>query len=158
MAQIDFLRPAQAEPDRQPIADYSLHRAAYKAAEFLVAAELSFAGFTVTMASEGLPYDLLADKDGRLFRVQVKSTSAARNGCTENSSPRYEFEILGHGGRKPERRKVYEQSVDVLALVALDLRRAVYRSGARIVRNIRITPDKFTSEMSSLSLEQAFKG
>jgi hypothetical protein len=49
--------------------------------EIMVAAELARAGYLVSVPlGENSRYDLIADKDGRLFRVQVK-TGRLRNGA-----------------------------------------------------------------------------
>jgi PD-(D/E)XK endonuclease len=44
-------------------------------AEYLAAAWFVSRGFKVTLASSGLPYDLIVDRCGELQRVQVKSTT-----------------------------------------------------------------------------------
>ena len=44
-----------------------------KAGEFLAAFELTARGFDVSIAAEGLPYDLVAQIADRLLRVQVKT-------------------------------------------------------------------------------------
>ena len=48
-------------------------------AEYLVAADLTLAGHKCSVAAVGMPYDLVADIDCRLIRVQVKATAARQN-------------------------------------------------------------------------------
>lgn len=45
-------------------------------AEYLAAAWFTSRGFRVSLASNGLPYDLIVDRGGEIQRVQVKSTYA----------------------------------------------------------------------------------
>ena len=48
-----------------------------KAAEHLVVADLILSGYRVSMVEAGLPYDLVLDHDGRIFRVQVQQNTWA---------------------------------------------------------------------------------
>jgi hypothetical protein len=43
--------------------------------EHLAAVDLLKEGFSVSFSSPGLPYDLIAELDGVLYRVQVKASS-----------------------------------------------------------------------------------
>lgn len=126
----------------------------YKGAEFLVAADLSLAGHLCSVAAEGLPYDVLVDMDGRIVRVQVKSTARSRAGNTPNAMDRYEFEVLRSGGKAGKDQRIksrYISGVDVFALVAVDLRLVIYRSAVDVPRNIRIRAPKFTKEAQDAS-------
>lgn len=45
-----------------------------KAGEHLVCADLILQGYNAFMADQGLPYDVVVDTDGKIHKVQVKST------------------------------------------------------------------------------------
>jgi PD-(D/E)XK endonuclease len=92
-----------------------------KAGEFIAAAELTVNGFDVTLAAEKLSYDLLADLDGRIFKVQVKAASynAERQGyrfCTNRCSHK------AAGKSRP----YTSDDVDLFAFVAVDIRAVVF--------------------------------
>lgn len=97
-----------------------------KAAEHLVCADLLISGRNAFLADQGLPYDVVVDVDGRLVRVQVKSTQIPKKPQTQRATPAYFFHIR-RAGRKGAR--VYgTNEFDVYALVALDRRLIGYFS------------------------------
>ena len=49
-----------------------------KAAEHLVVADLILSGYRAYLTEQGLPYDVVIDYEGRLYRVQVKATRYAK--------------------------------------------------------------------------------
>jgi hypothetical protein len=59
----------------EPLPDQTFANFGHEA-EYLAAAWFVSRGFGVTLASSGLPYDLIVDKRGELQKVQVKSTRA----------------------------------------------------------------------------------
>ena len=66
-----------------------MHRDLGHAAELFVAAELMAAGWEMFLPREGARADLVASKDGRTVRVQVKNTGLAsgrRSGIQTPSS------------------------------------------------------------------------
>jgi hypothetical protein len=85
------------------------------AGEHLVCADLIMRGLWAGLSSAGLPYDVIADMDGRLFRVQVRATQT----------------VLPRPGR-PDSRKCYQFGLigvshsDIVAVVALDIRAIGY--------------------------------
>ncbi len=92
-----------------------------KAGEFLVAFELMMRGADVSVAAEGLSYDLLADIGGRLVRVQVKTSS----GPTDNGRYYFDLKYGSHKGEKKSHR-YSESNLDAFALVALDIRKVAF--------------------------------
>lgn len=92
------------------------------AGEHIVCADLIMSGHRAFITAAGLPYDVVADVDGRLLRVAVKSTTAPRprSGRTL-TRPCYQFGILRSG-----KRRYTEADADVVALVGLDRRLVAY--------------------------------
>lgn len=90
-----------------------------RAGEHIAAAEILSLGYECFHAAQGMPYDLVADVDGRLMRVQVKTTRLPEDvACRNVNSFLYRFYIArcGKGGKgryKPD-------DVDLFAVVALD--------------------------------------
>lgn len=96
-----------------------------RAAEFLVCAELTLAGYPSYPSGAGLPYDVVADLGHRLIKLQVKATRGPRAiPQRAKYTPGYLFQIrkCGRGGRQR-----YEAGdFDGFALVALDIRQIAY--------------------------------
>lgn len=136
-------------------------RCAYKGAEFLVAADLSLAGLSCSVAAEGLRYDLVVDDGSRIFTVQVKSTGSPE--LLEGRSARYSFTVLAARRvadcvSREGTRAAYSSLVDVFAFVALDCRQILYRVFSEAPpRNVRILPSTFTDERRDLSRKEAFR-
>lgn len=72
--------------------------------EHLVAVDLIKRGYRVSFASAGYPYDLIADINGKLFKVQVKASKQPRKGIDH-----YIFSVNGSSG------------FDLIAFIALDI-------------------------------------
>jgi len=51
-----------------------------KAGEYLVCADLIVKGYVAFPSEQGLPFDVVLDVQGRLLRVQVKTTRRLRPG------------------------------------------------------------------------------
>ena len=126
-----------------------------KAGEFLTAFELTARGLNVTVAGEGLPYDLLAEIASRVLRVQVKTASRAiMDGW-------YVFDATT-GSSDP--RAYTSDEIDVFALVALDRRRVAFISrrdveGRRLLkidfhrfRKVDVTGDTLVNVIEQLLL------
>jgi hypothetical protein len=90
------------------------------AAEQYVCYDLAKRGFRVVSTPfEAGPYDVLADCNGRLIRIQVKGTTkpSPKSNGAGNKSMTYRFGVKA---------SQLEQS-DIIAFVALDIERVVYR-------------------------------
>jgi hypothetical protein len=106
-----------------------------KAAEHLVAADLILSGYRASMVEAGLPYDLVLDHDGRIFRVQVKTCTGVsdlglmhrrnRNGQRAGLGVGYMFRMHRNNGAGGYRAYAPGE-IDLLALVALDIRIIAY--------------------------------
>lgn len=93
-----------------------------KAAEYLVAADLILQGFPTFLADQGSPYDLVVEVDGKLRRLQVRSTNGLLN--ARNQGFVYRFGTRhGKAGREGATRA---GSVDYFAFVAMDIKEMAY--------------------------------
>lgn len=95
-----------------------------KAAEHLVCADLILNGYRAYLSDQGLPYDLVIDLDSKLLRVQVKATYAPSPVPEINHTPKYKWHVKRIG--KNGSRKIVGDEFDILALVALDVRKIAY--------------------------------
>ena len=97
-----------------------------KAGEYLVCADLIIKGCIAFPSEQGLPYDIVADIDNKLYKIQVKTRSTNNKTPIRNDSvPIYQF-CIGANGKKGKR-KIYDISkVDMFALVILDTKMIAY--------------------------------
>lgn len=97
-----------------------------KAGEYLVCSDLILNGYIAYPSEQGLPYDVVADINGELLKIQVKTTRKAKHIPQRKSDiPAYIFHIGING--KGAKRKIYDKKqVDMFALVALDTKRIAY--------------------------------
>lgn len=109
------------------------------AAEHLVCADLLLAGWRAFLADQYCPYDLAVEVENRLIRIQVKATRNARPTPQRSTYvPAYMWHVrrAGKGGAR-----VYGQDeFDLLALVALDIRRIAYLPPSRKLQTVHIRP------------------
>lgn len=97
-----------------------------KAGEYLVCADLILKGYIAFPSEQGLPFDVVLNKDGRLLKVQVKTTRGSKYTPQRKTSiPAYIFHI-GNNGKMNRRKKYDSNQVDMFALVALDTKRISY--------------------------------
>lgn len=95
-----------------------------KAGEYIVCADLILKGHIAFPTEQGLPYDVVFDYNGRLFKVQVKTTQSPRNLHRKNPVQGYVFNIKRCGKRNIK--KTTSNSCDIFALVALDTKTVAY--------------------------------
>lgn len=104
-------------------------------AEYLVACDLVGQGYRVHMASPGSFYDLILDDNGRLYRVQVKSTLKPKRFNT------YKYNINV---------KSKHSHFDIAAYVAADVKAVCYEVAPSVnTRKISIT------RFESMTIEKA---
>lgn len=105
------------------MARISLQSRIGNAGEYLVCADLAMQGHSASMAPAGEPYDIITSIDGKLKTIQVKTVSKGSDG-------KYNFTLCSRTNRSSnrEREKVVidVDSVDILALVALDIKSVAY--------------------------------
>jgi hypothetical protein len=89
-----------------------------KAGEYLVCADLILQGYIAFPSEQGLPYDVVADCNNRLIRIQVKTTENYRATPQRATyTPSYLFHCRRCG--KEGRRSYNEKDFDVMAFVGL---------------------------------------
>jgi hypothetical protein len=105
------------------------------AGEHLVCADLLLAGYVAFRTEQTCAYDVAVDLGGRLIRIQVKSTRAPVAASPRPVSYLWRVQRMGKGGRHV----YHEDSFDLLALVALDIRRVAYlpQSTQRVMVRLR---------------------
>lgn len=111
-----------------------------KAAEHLVVADLILSGYRAYLTDQGLPYDVVIDCAGTLYRVQVKATREAKRLPARGAlGVGYLFQPrrAGKGGR----RQYADNEFDIIALVAMDIRVIAYLPfSERILQTIHLRP------------------
>lgn len=105
-----------------------------RAGEHVVCTEFLMAGYECFLAEGKAPYDIVADVDGRLVRVQVKTTSGVKL-CPQrqNHTPVYAFSARKVG--KMRRRGYEDGQADLIAYVALDRRMVAYLPAQRVAQS-----------------------
>jgi hypothetical protein len=115
-----------------------------KAGEYLVCADLILKGYVAYPSEQGLPYDVVADLDDRLIKIQVKTTRSVRPiPQRKKYTPAYLFHITRCG--KHGKKKYSDKDFDVMALVALDTRKIAYIKMSEARKTIHLSKDKFNS-------------
>lgn len=105
-----------------------------RAGEHLVCADFLQRGYECFIAEGRLPYDVVADINGQIVRVQVKTTSGIRP-CPQrkNHTPVYMWNARKYG--KGSRHGYEPSDADLVAYVALDRRLIAYRTSERIAQS-----------------------
>lgn len=105
-----------------------------RAGEHFVCADLLSRGYETFLAEGRLPYDVVAVIDGRMVRIQVKTTSGAV-ACPQrkNHTPVYMWGARRHG--KNGRYGYKETDADLLAYVALDRGLIAYKTSEHIAQS-----------------------
>ena len=90
-----------------------------KAGEHLVCSLLIKQGYTCFLTDQGLPYDVLIEKDGSFYTVQVKTTTKKINTCKQKNIYRFG---LRNGKGSTKRYK----DIDIFAFVFLDIMKVAF--------------------------------
>lgn len=113
-----------------------------RAGEYLVCADLILSGHNAFLSDQGLPFDVVALIDGKVLRVQVKTTQDKKPiPQRKNYTPAYLFHLrrCGKGGRRS-----YDiNDFDIIALVALDTMRIAYVHLEECRQTLHINEEKF---------------
>lgn len=119
--------------------------AAGVAGEHLVCADLILRGYNAFLSDQGLPYDVVADIGGQLFKIQVKTTRGPRQVPQRvNHTPAYVFHVkrCGKGGKK----QYGQQDADLFALVALDSKEVGYVPASNMKSTLIIRTEQFRGQ------------
>lgn len=94
-----------------------------RAGQYIVLADLLERGVQAYDTGEGVSYDVVADTEGRLIRLQVKATQKMRV-LKQASNPVYFFHLKRAG--KNGARFYNQNDFEAFALVAMDKRQVFY--------------------------------
>lgn len=120
------------------------------AAQHLVASDILCRGYGVSIAAEKLRYDLIADIGG-LKRVQVKMTNGMQ---MASGYLRYRF----WGGNHNSKLRDYIGDVDLLAFVAMDIRRIKYALPESVdLVQAAFKPAEFDMDRCELAWQQVLR-
>lgn len=143
------------EPDVDRSTDKIQRVRLSRSAEHLVCGDLLERGYDAMIASEGLSYDVVVDVGG-LRRIQVKST-VLRSRPVETSGRNYDYSVYRFKDKATGLRDKYLGSVDLLAFVAMDVRRIIYARPEFVQTELRINASRLTAEYCELSWVEAVK-
>lgn len=125
-----------------------------RASEHLVVADLITQGYRAFLTEQGLPYDVVADIDNRLIRIQVKAACFARNVNTQGRSERIAYSWFVRRRGKDGTKRLTDSDCDIVALVALDVRRVAYAPvtacGGTVTLHLEPEPGRFGYTISEL--------
>lgn len=105
--------------------------------EHLVCADLLSQGYKAFLTEQNCPYDIIVDHEGKLFRIQVKTTAYQRRTPQRKGYyPSYMWHVRRTGKRG---KRVYGHGeFDALALVALDTQKIAYLKPEHVKQTISI--------------------
>jgi hypothetical protein len=120
-----------------------------RAGEFIAATRIELGGWRAVPATADAVDIVAMSDDGRVLRVQVKST---RKPYTKNGY--YYFGTC----RGRHRRGLTKSDCDIVAMVALDLGRCVFRRVEELNRAVttRLSPDAMSIEAEAESFQKSF--
>ena len=110
-----------------------------RAGEHLTMYDLLSKGYKCFLTGQGLNYDLVIDIDGRLIRLQVKTTQKPGRISKAYATSTYLFHVrrAGKGGKR-----LYSiDEFDGFALVAMDTRRVYYYPFTKKIKKTLIFRD-----------------
>lgn len=107
---------------------YNREVAIGKAGEYLVCACLLKQGYDCFLSAYELPYDILVEKDGKVYKIQVKTVTKPIT--TKKQKEIYRFG-LRHGKGNLKRFEKY----DYFAFVALDIMKVAFLSKEQLLNN-----------------------
>lgn len=128
------------------------------AGEHLVCCDLITKGYNTFQSGYGLHYDLVADVNGKMLRIQVKTCRKPGLVDKEKSkSPGYIYHIRRMG--KKNRKKYEEKDLDVFALVGLDKKIVAYipNKNIPVTLLLREEPSENTNKFSRYFKDYTFE-
>lgn len=127
------------------------------AGEHIVCADLLARGYRALRADQSCPYDVAAEVVGRLIRIQVKTTEKAR--AYPQAGQRHVHGYIWNIRQGKGSNRAYQVgSIDMVALVALDVRRVAYIAFSKLRQTVQIPVSgalKSTRKFEDYSFERA---
>ena len=133
-----------------------------KAGEYLVCADLIMQGYIAYLSEQGLHYDVVVDVDGKLLRIQVKTTRTYRQvPQREKRTDAYLFNCrrCGKGGRHSYK----DEDLDIMAFVAADAKLIGYLPITKVRQTMMLRTHKLNYHgnksgiyIEDLTLEKCF--
>jgi len=112
-----------------------------RAAEHIVVADLILQGIRAFLTDQGFPYDVVAECNGRLLRLQVKATQQPKNVNSQGRNPRIAYSwSVRRRGKHGKGTRLSSEHCDIVALVALDTRLVAYMPIATASQTIQLLP------------------
>jgi hypothetical protein len=156
----DCLEVLKSMPDKSVDLD---DLQAGKAGEYLVCADLILKGYVAFPSEQGLPFDVVLAIDGKLYKIQVKTTRTVQAvPQRKNRTEKYIFHIRRCG--KCGRQSYKENDVDIFAIVALDTKTIGYLKADRVKQTMFFLPENgkalratTLNKISDCRLEQCLK-
>jgi len=124
-----------------------------KAGEYFVCYDLSTNGVVAYTSDQGLGYDVVADVEGRLLKIQVKTTTMERSTSRNDALPTYVFHTkrCGKGGKK----SYADGDCDMVAFVSLLDKEVAYMPisdlGMTTVFRVGRCRGKYSDEISAVN-------
>ncbi len=126
-----------------------------KAGEHLVCADLLMNGYEAYLSDQGLVYDIVLDSNEKLYRVQVKATLKPRELNCQGRKSRigysYSARIRGKNGDA----RLKNTECDIVAFVALDIKRVAYFLVDFTPTTVSLSPSDFDGYGVDLVFERS---
>lgn len=131
--------------------------AAGKAGEYLVCADLILKGFVAYPSEQGLPYDVVLDANGRLYKIQVKATRTHKQTPQRVSNINtYSFNVKRRG--KFNRSEHTTETCDLFAFVALDEKQIGYLKNESVKQTMFFRVESMRGTYRDENINSAIKG
>lgn len=134
-----------------------------KAGEHLVCADLILHGYGAFLSDQGLPFDVVADINGRLMKIQVKTTRkpmAVPQRAVRTDKYLFHVRRCGKGGRM----SYQDGDIDLFALVAIDTKAIAYLHPSQVKQTMFFMPEysqpskSIYEKLSYYTIEKALFG
>lgn len=111
-----------------------------KAAEHIACADIILEGHRCYPSDQGLPYDLVLDSGGRMLRVQVKAACFTKNINAQGRNERIAYSFSARRRGRFGSQRLTESDCDLMAFVALDIRRVAYLALRDVGQTVQLLP------------------
>ena len=117
-----------------------------KAGEHFVCFHLLMKGYNAFLADQGQNYDILLDKDGILYRIQVKSSQKAKNVNSQGRNERVAYSFSAKRMGKNGSKSLSKKDADIIAVVALDIGEVAYFPIEFVGQTLQLSPPDIRPE------------